>query len=144
MCAQTLTGCPARSGSSPAATSRRIASCSPSWYRWARVRVSSAPAGADSASSTAADHRGALRGQVPAQHPGALERGLQPHAAVPERPVRVVIRGTGPGPGVDLRGQPGQVPQVRPAAAAAISKIASASARQSCGSLPVHPQIVRA
>ena len=53
MCAQTFTGCPARSGSSPAVTSRFIASCSASWYRWAWLRVSSAPAGADSASSTA-------------------------------------------------------------------------------------------
>ena len=53
MCAQTFTGCPARSGSSPAVTSRCIASCSASWYRWARLRVSSAPAGAASASSTA-------------------------------------------------------------------------------------------
>ena len=50
---QALTGCPARSGSSPAVTSRCMASCSASWYRWAYVRVSSAPAGADSASSTA-------------------------------------------------------------------------------------------
>ena len=47
-----FTGCPARSGSSPAVTSRRIASCSPSWNRCAWLRVSSAPAGADSASST--------------------------------------------------------------------------------------------
>ena len=53
MWTQALTGCPARSGTSPAATSRRIASCSPSWYRCAWLRVSSAPAGADSASSTA-------------------------------------------------------------------------------------------
>ena len=54
MCTQALTGCPARSGSSPAATRRRIASCSPSWNRCAWLRVSSAPAGADSASSTVA------------------------------------------------------------------------------------------
>ena len=52
MCAQTLTGCPARSGSRPEATRRRIASSSASWYRCACVRSSSAPAGADSASST--------------------------------------------------------------------------------------------
>ena len=54
MCAHTLAGCPARSGSSPAVTSRCIASCRASWYRWAWLRVSSAPAGADSASSTVA------------------------------------------------------------------------------------------
>ena len=54
MCTQALTGCPARSGSSPAATRRRMASCSPSWHRCAWLRVSSAPAGADSASSTVA------------------------------------------------------------------------------------------
>ena len=33
ICTQALTGCPARSGSSPLATSRRIASASASWYR---------------------------------------------------------------------------------------------------------------
>ena len=54
ICAQIFTGCPARSGSIPAATRRRIASASASWYRCGWVRVSSAPAGAASASSTAA------------------------------------------------------------------------------------------
>ena len=57
-----------------------------------------------------ADHRRALRGQVPAQDPGAFERGLQP-----DRPVREpVVRPVGvrrPGPRVDLGGQPGQVRQ---------------------------------
>ena len=53
MYTQALTGWPARSGSSPAVISRCIASCSPSWNRCAWLRVSSAPAGADSASSTA-------------------------------------------------------------------------------------------
>ena len=52
MCTTALTGCPARSGSSPALTSRRIASCKASWHRCGCVRASSAPAGADSASST--------------------------------------------------------------------------------------------
>ena len=52
ICAHTLTGCPARSGSSPAVTSRCSASCSASWYRCAWLRSSSAPAGADSASGT--------------------------------------------------------------------------------------------
>ena len=54
MCTTALTGCPARSGSSPAVTSRRIASCSASWQRCGWLRASSAPAGADSASSTVA------------------------------------------------------------------------------------------
>ena len=49
-----------------------------------------------------ADDRGALRGQVPGQHPRAVERGLQPHAAVLERPVRVLIRQVGAGPLVHL------------------------------------------
>ena len=49
-----LTGCPARSGSSPAVTSRRMASCSASWQRCGWLRASSAPAGADRASSTVA------------------------------------------------------------------------------------------
>ena len=54
MCTQVLTGCPARSGTRLAAVSRRIASASASWYRCPLVRSSSFPAGADSASSTAA------------------------------------------------------------------------------------------
>jgi len=54
-------------------------------------------------------HRGALRRQIPVQHPGAAERGLQPHRPVLERRVFVVVRGRGPGPGIDLPGQPGQV-----------------------------------
>ena len=47
-----LVSAPARPGSSPAASRRRIASASPSCQRCALPRVSSAPAGADSASST--------------------------------------------------------------------------------------------
>ena len=58
MCTQVLTGCPARSGSSPPAVSRRIASASASWYRCPLDRSSSFPAGAASASSTAATSLG--------------------------------------------------------------------------------------
>ena len=51
----------------------------------------------------------------------------------PRRLVLVAVRGVREGPGVDLRGQRGQVR--RSSALAAMSRIASASARQSCGSL---------
>ena len=59
-------------------------------------------------------HRGALRGEVRRHHPGAAERGLQPHGAVLE-PRPVLIGGTGAGPGLDLGGQLGQVSQAQPA-----------------------------
>src|SRR6202044_798180 len=49
----TWSGCPARSGRSPPATSRRHASSKASWYRISWLRSSSAPRGADRASSTA-------------------------------------------------------------------------------------------
>ena len=64
-----------------------------------------------------ADHLRALRRQVPVQHPGALERGLQLERPVLEvLVIGVLIRDWGPGPGVDLRGQPGQPRQVQPPA----------------------------
>ena len=71
-----------------------------------------------------AHDRGALRGQVPGQHPGAPERGLQPHGPVLERLilaswpsllVLVLVLGPGQGAGVDLPGQPGQVRHIRAA-----------------------------
>ena len=114
MCAQALTGCPARSGSSPAAVSRRIASASASWYRCPLVRSSSFPAGADSASSTAADRGGAPGGQVPVQDPGPADRGGQLHLPVRELPPRVLIRQVPPGPHVHLGEQAGQVGQPQP------------------------------
>ena len=113
MYTQAFTGCPARSGSSPAVTSRCIASCSASWYRWAYVRVSSAPAGADSASSTAVTTEAHSGVRSPCQHPGALEGGLQLDRPVLERLIPLLAGVVGQGAGVDLAGQPGQVPQVR-------------------------------
>ena len=59
--------------------------------------------------------RGALRGQVPGDDPGTAERGLHPHRPVPERLVLVLVLVVGPGAGVDLPGQPGQVRHIRPA-----------------------------
>ena len=52
MCTQALTGCPARSGTRFAETSRRMASCRASWYRSSLLRSSSLPALPPSASST--------------------------------------------------------------------------------------------
>ena len=114
MCAQAFTGCPARSGSSPAAVSRRIASASASWYRWPLVRSSSAPAGAASASSTAA---------TAAAHSGVRSPWMTP------APPMVVASFTSrsansrpgswsgqvpAGPHVHLREQRGQVRQPQP------------------------------
>jgi len=59
-------------------------------------------------------HRRAFRRQVAVHDPGAVERGLQPQRPVLEVLIRAVIGGIGPGPGVDLRGQLGQVRQGRP------------------------------
>ncbi len=58
---------------------------------------------------------GALRGEIPGQDPGALERGLQLHRPVAERLVLVLVFVLGEGPGVDLPGQPGQVRHIRAA-----------------------------
>ena len=109
-----LTGCPARSGSSSAASRRRIASCSASWYRCACVRVSSAPGRGGQRVQHRADHRRALRGQVPRQDTRAAERGHQPERPVLQPAVGVLIGQVRPGPLVELRGQRGQAPQVHP------------------------------
>ena len=68
ICAQALTGCPARSGSSPAAVSRRIASARASWYRWPLVRSSSFRLGGQRVQHRG-DGGGALGGQVPVHTP---------------------------------------------------------------------------
>ena len=54
-----------------------------------------------------AHDRGALGGQVTVHHARAAEGGLQPHAAVLERPRRVLVGQVRAGPLVDLGGQPG-------------------------------------
>ena len=61
-----------------------------------------------------ADQRRALRGQVTAQHPRTVKRGLQPHRPVLKRPARVLIRHIRAGPLIQLRRQPAQIPQVHP------------------------------
>ncbi len=62
----------------------------------------------------ACDHGSALRAQVHGQDPGAVEGGLQPDRPVLEHLVLAVAVG-GLGAGQDLRSEPGQIPQVRPA-----------------------------
>jgi hypothetical protein len=57
---------------------------------------------------------GAFRCQVPVQHPGALEGRLQGNGPVLEPLRRIFIGQVAPGPLVQLRGQPGQIPQVHP------------------------------
>src|SRR5690348_2738914 len=91
MCTRALTGCPARSGSSPPVTRRRIASWSASWYRCSLVRLSSDPAGAASASSTACTTDAAFGRQVAVDDPGALEGGVELDRPVLEVLVRVMV-----------------------------------------------------
>ena len=61
-----------------------------------------------------ADDRGALRGQVPGQDARALEGGLQPHAAITQAPLWVLIGQVAAGPLVHLGEQRTQVPQAQP------------------------------
>ena len=115
MCTQALTGCPARSGSSPAAVSRRIASASASWYRWSLVRSSSFPAGARQRVQHRRHGRGALGGQVPVHDAGAAEGGGQLHLTVRELPARVLIGQVRRGPARTSRANSArQVPQPQP------------------------------
>ena len=143
MCAHALTGCPARSGSSPAAASRRIAS-----WRARRGTAdpgsawSSAPAGADSASSTRPNHLRALRCDVPAHDPA-------PPNVVASFRARSSKSRSGSSSGRSPRARsyicpnsPASSSRPRPAAAAATST-SSASSRYFSGSFPVHRQISR-
>ena len=115
MCAHTLTGCPARSGSRSAATRRRIASASASWYRWSFVRSSSFPAGADSASSTAATAAAHSGVRSPCTTPAPPNVVASFSGAVREPGVRVLVRQVAAGPLVHLRGQRRQLLQPQPA-----------------------------
>ena len=142
MCAQTLTGCPARSGSRLAATRRRIASASASWYRCSRVRSSSAPAGADSASSTCATI--------------AAHSGVRSPVRTPA-PWNVVSSRTPRSPNAPAGSSSGRSPRARSyisansaarsaspsPAAAALTSSSSDSFRNFSGSLSVHWQMVR-
>ena len=117
ICTHALTGCPARSGSSPLATSRRIASASASWYRCSRVRSSSFPAGAPSASSTrptTSAHSGVRSPWITPAPPNVTASFSAAVREVPVR-VRVRIRQLGPGPLVHLRGQRRQLRHPQPA-----------------------------
>ena len=142
MCAQTFTGCPARSGSMPLATRRRIASASASWYRWSRVRSSSAPAGADSASSTVATtaaHSG-VRSPVITPAPWNVVSSRTPRSANPRagsssgRSARA--RSYISANSADRSASPSPAP-------AAFTSSSSDSARNFSGSLSVHRQIAR-
>ena len=115
MCTTALTGCPARSGSSPAVTSRRIASCSASWQRCGWLRASSAPAGADSASSTVATieaHSG-VRSPVRTPAPPNVVSSFTDRSS--NASSLSLSSSCGEGAGVDLPGQPGQVRHIRAA-----------------------------
>ena len=115
MCAQALTGCPARSGSSPAGgqpahrLGQRVVVPLPLgpvilFPRRGRQRV-----------QHRRHRRGALGGQVPVHHPGAADGGGQLHLAVRELPARVLIGQVAAGPHVHLREQARQVRQPQPA-----------------------------
>ena len=142
ICAQAFTGCPARSGSSPAAISRRMASASASWYRWSRVRSSSSPAGAPSASSTrptSSAHSG-VRSPCTTPAPPNVVASFSPRSAK-SRP------GSSSGRSDRARSyisanSAASSSSPSPAAAAARST-SSASSRCCSGSLAVHRQISR-
>ena len=114
MCTRALTGCPARSGSRPAVT--QPAHC--------LVQPVVVPLGLAAGVLRAGrgrqcvqhrpDDRRAFRRQVAGQDARALEGRLQLDRPVLERLIPVLVRVLGQGPGVDLAGQPGQVPQVHP------------------------------
>jgi hypothetical protein len=97
MCAQALTGCPARSGSRPLAASRRIASGQGVVIPLPLGPVILRPGGADSASSTAATAAAHSAVRSPCSHARAADRGGQLHL-----PVRRT-----PGPGPDRAGPRG-------------------------------------
>ena len=142
MWAHTLTGWPARSGSSPAASSRRIASCRPSWYRCSLVRVSSAPTGAASDSSTAV---------TTAAHSGVKSPFSTP---APPNVVSTVTRRSSNADSVSpscsgrdrayISAASSASPAKSAPAADAATKIASAASRQSPGSLSVQSHSFRA
>ena len=114
MCAQILTGCPARSGSSPG---RDQAAHRLGQRVVVPLRLGPGVLGPGRGGQRVqhrGDRLGAFRGQVPGQDPGALERGDQPHRPVIERLVLVLIGRGGPGLLVDLPEQLGQVPQAHP------------------------------
>ena len=79
MCAQTFTGCPARSGSRLAATSRRIAFGERVVVPLLLGPVVLRPGRGGQRVQHLAQDRRALRGQVPVEDASTLEGGLQPH-----------------------------------------------------------------
>ena len=108
MCAHALTGCPARSGSSPAAASRRIASGQRVVIPLLLAAVILRARRSGQRVQYPPDHLGALRREIPVDHPGATERGRQLDTAVGEVPVRILIRQVPAGPLVHLPEQPGE------------------------------------
>ena len=128
----------------PAATSRRIASASASWYRCSCVRSSSFPAGADSASSTLATtaahsgvrspchHPCACRTWSPAARPGRRTPGPGPHRAGRPRARSYISRE-----------QPGQVRQPQPSGRGRDQQLVGRRPGTSPAACPVHWQIVR-
>ena len=134
MCAQALTGCPARSGSSPVAVSRRIASASASWYRCSWVRSSSFPAGAASASSTAATAaaHSAVRSPCTTPAPPIVAASLTSRSAKSARgPGRAGPRG--PARTSRRTGPPGAQPSPRRRRPAALITRRSGTSRASAG-----------
>ena len=91
ICAQTLTGCPARSGSRPGRGQAAHRLLQPVVVPLLPGPVVLRAGRGGQRIQHRRDDRRALRGQVPGQDARALERGHQPHAPVPEIPVRVLI-----------------------------------------------------
>ena len=103
MCMLRCGGCPSRPPIMCPLISRWQASSIASWRRCAAVRVSSGPAFCPKASKHHGQRRGARRGQVRVQPPGAAEGGAQPQRAFLE-PVAV------PCPGWPGRGRASPAP----------------------------------
>ena len=108
MCTATWVSAPARSGTIFAPISSSQPCCSASWNRCPSVRRSSGPAFLPSASKHGLDGGGAFRGQVPADHAGAAERGAGLHVPV----VEPVVVGVGPRGAPLFQGDAGDGPQV--------------------------------
>ena len=75
--------------------SRRIASCSPSWYRWAWLRSSSAPGGGRQRIQHRRHDRGALRRQATRTAP---PRPRTSSPACTDRSSNALVLHPGPGP----------------------------------------------
>ena len=126
-------GCPARSGSIPEAISRRHASSSASWRRWAAVRLSSGPAFFPKDSSTAASAAAQPGARSPLSRPAPRNVTSSHRPRLTEPVTGIGVRAVPAAALVHLLRQPAQISQLRPAPRSAsqdrIRVIAAASGK---------------